>query len=103
VTVSRDARFLYVSNRTSGTVAVVDVRTRRVTATWQIGGSPDLGAVNAAGTVLWLTDTYGNAVYAVSTGSGAVLAKIAVSSSPLGLCVWPQPGRYALGGTGTLR
>jgi len=103
IVVSRDSRSLFVTNRTSGTVAVVDVVTRQVIATWKVGGSPDLGGLSANGNVLWLTDTYGNTVYALSTKDGAVLAKIAVGKNPLGLTVWPQPGRYALGGTGTLR
>jgi YVTN family beta-propeller protein len=103
IVVSRDSRSLYVTNRTSGTVAVIDVVTRRVTATWKLGGNPDMAGVSADGTVLWLADTYGNTVYALSTKDGAVLAKIPVGSGPLGLTVWPQPGRYALGGTDTLR
>jgi YVTN family beta-propeller protein len=103
IVVSRDSRSLFVTNRTSGTVAVVDVVTRQVTARWKVGGSPDLGGLSANGNVLWLADTYGNTVYALSTKDGAVLAKIAVGKNPLGVTVWPQPGRYALGGTGTLR
>jgi YVTN family beta-propeller protein len=103
IIVSRDSRSLYVTNRTTGTVAVVDVVSRQVTATWKVGGSPDLGGVSANGNVLWLGDTYGNTVYALATKDGAVLATIPVGKNPLGLTVWPQPGRYALGGTGTLR
>jgi YVTN family beta-propeller protein len=106
IIVSRDSHSLYVTNRTSGTVSVVDVVSRQITATWKVGGSPDLGGLSANGSVLWLADTYGNTVYALSTAgstAGAVLAKIPVGKRPLGLTVWPQPGRYALGGTGTLR
>ncbi len=103
IVVSRDSRSLYVTNRTSGTVAVVDVVSRKVTATWKVGGSPDLAGLSANGDVLWTADTYGNTVYALSTKDGTVLAKIPVGNNPLGLTVWPQPGRYALGGTGTVR
>lgn len=103
IVVSRDSRSLYVTNRTSGTVSVIDVVNRRITATWKVGGSPDLAGLSADGNVLWLADTYGNTVYALSTKNGAVLAKIPVGKSPLGLTVWPQPGRFALGGTGTTR
>ena len=103
IVVSRDSSSLYVTNRTSGTVSVIDVVTRRITATWQVGGSPDLASLSADGNVLWLADTYGDMVYALSTKDGTVLAKIPVGKSPLGLTVWPQPGRFALGGTGTLR
>ena len=101
---SRDAKLLYVSNRTGGTVSVVSFRTRRVVATWRIpGGSPDMGGVSADGRVLWLSGRYDGEVYAISTRTGGLLARIAVGSGPHGLCVWPQPGRYSLGHTGVLR
>jgi YVTN family beta-propeller protein len=101
---SRDSRFLYVSNRAAGTVSVVSFRTRRIVATWRIpGGSPDMGGVSADGSVLWLSGRYNREVYAISTRSGRLLARIPVGSGPHGLCVWPQPGRYSLGHTGILR
>jgi len=42
-------------------------------------------------------------VYAISTRTGRLLARIPVGLGPHGLCVWPQPGRYSLGHTGILR
>ncbi|MEA2717353.1 MAG: hypothetical protein QOI99_1670 [Actinomycetota bacterium] len=102
---SRDARSLYVSNRGSGSVTVIDFATRTVTATWQIpgGGSPDMGGVSPDGAVLWLSGRYDRAVYALSTADGHVIAKIPVGDKPHGLCVWPQPGRFSLGHTGVMR
>ena len=101
---SRDARFLYVSNRSAGTVSVISLRTKRVVATWTIpGGSPDMGGVSADGNVLWLSGRYDAEVYAISTRTGRLLARIPVGSGPHGLCVWPQPGRYSLGHTGIMR
>ena len=102
---SRDARFLYVTNRGEGSISVVSFRTRRVVKIWRIpgGGSPDMGNVSADGTVLWLSGRWNNVVYAIDTRSGRLLAKIPVGSSPHGVCVWPQPGRYSLGHTGILR
>jgi DNA-binding beta-propeller fold protein YncE len=101
---SRDARSLYVSNRNAGTVSVLDFRTRRIVATWQIpGGTPDMGGVSADGRVLWLSGRYRGEVYALSTRTGRLLARIRVGAGPHGLCVWPQPGRYSLGHTGILR
>src|SRR3569833_2234583 len=100
----RDARYLYVSNRSAGSVSVVSFRTRRVVKTWRIpgGGAPDMGGVSSDGKVLWLSGRYSNVVYAISTVSGKLLAKIPVGAAPHGLCVWPQPGRYSLGHTGIL-
>jgi YVTN family beta-propeller protein len=102
---SRNAKFLYVSNRSQGTISVISFRTRRVVHTWTIpgGGSPDMGGVSADGKVLWLSGRYNAVVYAISTTDGRLLAKIPVGAGPHGLCVWPQPGRYSLGHTGILR
>jgi DNA-binding beta-propeller fold protein YncE len=102
---SRDARFLYVTNRSEGTISVVSFATRRIVRTWSIpgGGSPDMGNVSADGRVLWLSGRWNNVVYAIDTRNGRLLAKIPVGASPHGLCVWPQPGRYSLGHTGVLR
>ena len=69
---SRDARFMYVSNRLAGTVSVVSFRTRRVVATWQLPlpASPDMGGVSADGRTLWLSGRYNAVVYAINTRTG---------------------------------
>jgi DNA-binding beta-propeller fold protein YncE len=102
---SRDGRFLYVTNRSEGSVSVISFRSRRVIAKWWLpgGGSPDMGGVSADGRVLWLSGRYNAEVYAISTRTGHLLARIRVGAGPHGLCVWPQPGRYSLGHTGILR
>ena len=102
---SRDGKFLYVTNRLAGSISVISFATRKVVATWQIpgGGSPDMGGVTANGRVLWVSGRYNGVVYAISTRTGQLLAKIPVGQGPHGLCVWPQPGRYSLGHTGDMR
>jgi YVTN family beta-propeller protein len=102
---SRDSKYLYASNRAEGSVSVISFRTRKVVTKWRLpgGGSPDMGGVSANGKVLWLSGRYSGVVYAISTASGRLLAKIPVGRGPHGLCVWPQPGRYSLGHTGILR
>jgi DNA-binding beta-propeller fold protein YncE len=102
---SRDSRSLYVSNRGEGSVSVVSFRRRKVVKTWHLpgGGSPDMGGVSANGKVLWLSGRYNAEVYAISTSSGRLLARIPVGQGPHGLCVYPQPGRYSLGHTGVFR
>ena len=83
---------------------MVDIATNTVRATWAIpGGSPDMGGVSADGKVLWLSGRYSGEVYAIDTTDGHLLARIKVGNGPHGICVWPQPGRYSLGHTGTLR
>jgi len=102
---SRNGKVLYATNRGEGSISVISFRTRKVVRKWRIpgGGSPDMGGVSADGKVLWLSGRYSGVVYAISTGTGRLLAKIPVGAGPHGLCVWPQPGRYSLGHTGILR
>jgi YVTN family beta-propeller protein len=102
---SRDARYLYATNRSEGSISVISFRTGREVAKWRLpgGGSPDMGGVSADGRVLWLSGRYDGVVYAISTRNGKLLAKIPVGQGPHGLCVWPQPGRHSLGHTGILR
>ena len=101
---SRDARFLYATNRDAGSVSVISFARRRVVATWRIpGGSPDMGGVSIDGKVLWLSGRYSGEVYAISTQTGRLITRIKVGTGPHGLSVWPQPGRYSLGHTGVMR
>jgi DNA-binding beta-propeller fold protein YncE len=103
--VSRDSRYLYVSNRNEGSISLISFRTERPVRKWHIpgGGSPDMGGVSANGRVLWLSGRYNGVVYAISTNTGRLLARIPVGSGPHGLAVFPQPGRYSLGHTGVFR
>ena len=103
--VSRDSKFLYVSNRREGSISVVDLATRKVATTWHLpgGGSPDMGGVSTDGKILWLSGRYNSVVYAIDTTNGAVIARVPVGRGPHGLSVYPQPGRYSLGHTGVFR
>ena len=101
---SRDAKQLYVSNRSVGTISVLSFRTRRIVATWHIpAGSPDMGGVSASGDTLWLSGRYDASVYAINTRTGRLMHRIPVGYGPHGVCVYPQPGRYSLGHTGVFR
>jgi YVTN family beta-propeller protein len=101
---SRDGRYLYVTNRRGASISVIDFNTRRVVAVWNLpGATPDMGGISADGRILWLSGRYSNAVYAISTSDGHLLATIRVPNEPHGLLVWPQPGRYSIGHTGIMR
>ena len=114
LTIARDGHKLYVANRGAhgmhgrpggpGSISVIDFASRTVEATWPIpgGGSPDMGNVNADGSVLWVSGRFDNVVYGISTDTGKVRT-LAVGHEPHGLTVWPQPGRYSLGHTGNMR
>jgi YVTN family beta-propeller protein len=103
--VSRDFKFLYVTNRGQGSISLIDLKSRRVATKWVLpsGGSPDMGNVSVDGSVLWLSGRHNSVVYAIDTRTGRLLASISVGAGPHGLCVWPQPGRYSLGHTGIMR
>jgi YVTN family beta-propeller protein len=103
--VSRDGRYLYISNRFQGSISVLDMATNKLVHKWRIpgGGSPDMGGVSPNGKVMWWSGRYNGVVYAMSTRTGRLLAKIPVGAGPHGVCVFPQPGRYSLGHTGNFR
>lgn len=103
--VSRDFKYLYVTNRKEGTISLIDLATRKVAKKWEIpgGGSPDMGNLSADGKVFWVSGRYHHVVYAIDTTTGKLIAKIPAGRNPHGLCVWPQPGRYSTGHTGIMR
>jgi YVTN family beta-propeller protein len=105
ISISRDARLMYVSNRAEGSVSVIDLATRAPIAKWELpgGGSPDMGGLSADGATLWLSGRYNREVYALDVRDGRLLARIKVGKGPHGLAVYPQPGRYSLGHNGVFR
>jgi YVTN family beta-propeller protein len=102
---SRDAKYLYISNRGEGSVSVLNLATQKLVAKWTIPGhgSPDMGGVSVDGKSLWLSGRYDDEVYVFDTSNGNLKARIKVGKQPHGLCVYPQPGRYSLGHTGNMR
>jgi YVTN family beta-propeller protein len=103
--VSRDSKYLYVSNRGEGSITLISTKTRKPSKKWWLpgGGSPDMGGLSPNGRVLWLTGRYNAEVYAIDTRSGHLLHRIRVGQGPHGLAIFPQPGRYSLGHTGVFR
>lgn len=104
---SRDARYLYVSNRGEGSVSVLEFASQKVVTKWKIpgGGSPDMGGVSADGKRLWLSGRYNGEVYVFDTDiqAGGLVRRIKLGVGPHGLAIYPQPGRYSLGHTGVFR
>ncbi len=105
ISISRDAKLMYVSNLGEGSISVVDLATRKVVTRWEIpnGGTPDMGGITPDGNTLWLSGRYSHEVYAFDTKDGHLQARIKVGKGPHGLAVFPQPGRYSLGHNGVFR
>jgi YVTN family beta-propeller protein len=101
--VSRDTRQLYVTNRAGGAITVIDFATRRIVAVWHIAGTPDMGNVSPDGSTLWVSSRYTSSVLVISTRTGRLIKSVPAGTSPHGLCLWPQPGRYSTGHTGVMR
>ncbi|MFU8850788.1 hypothetical protein ACNAW0_07355 [Micromonospora sp. SL1-18] len=103
--VSRDSKYLYITNRGEGTISLLDLATGKLATKWRIpgGGSPDMGGLSADGTIMWMSGRYHGVIYAIDTRDGHLIRKIKVGAEPHGLLVWPQPGRYSLGHTGIMR
>jgi YVTN family beta-propeller protein len=101
--VSRDTKSLYVSNRLNGTISVINFKSRQATATWNVGGSPDMMQLSPDGRQLWVTGRYNSSVQVVDTRTGALLHTIAVGLNPHGLSFFPNVGRFSLGHNGVYR
>jgi YVTN family beta-propeller protein len=67
--VSRNGRYLYISNRGQGSISVLDMATNTLVHKWWIpgGGSPDMGGISPDGNVMWWSGRYNSVVYAMST------------------------------------
>jgi DNA-binding beta-propeller fold protein YncE len=103
--VSRDARYLYVSNRLEGSFSVIEFATRSVVAKWYIpgGGSPDMLQLNPDGTQLWASGRYSATVYVMSTVTGQLIARIRVGAEDHGLTYFPNVGLHSIGHNGVYR
>jgi YVTN family beta-propeller protein len=101
--VSRDTRYLYVSNRDAGSISVIDFARRTVVATWKVGGSPDMFQLSPDGRQIWVSSRYNASVLVVDSDSGQVLSSIRAGAGDHGLTYFPNTGRYSLGHNGVYR
>ena len=101
--VSRDTRYLYVSNRDAGSISVIDLSARVVVATWKVGGSPDMFQLSPDGGQLWLSSRYNATVLVVNPDTGQVIQRIGAGSGDHGLTYYPNAGHYSTGHNGVYR
>jgi YVTN family beta-propeller protein len=101
ILLSRDQKSFYVSNRLEGTISVIDIATRKVTAKWNTGGSPDMGQLSPDGKHLWISSRYHAAVRVIDTTTGKVIATIPTEVGPHGLTYFPtSKSAHSLGHNG---
>lgn len=104
---SHDEKKIYASNRYEGSISVIDIATRKVTAKWKTGGTPDMGQLSPDGTQLWISSRYpimgrpNSDVRVVDTRSGEVIATIPTDRESHGLTYFPTSrGTRSLGHNG---
>ncbi len=101
ILLSHDESSLYVSNRLEGSISVIDIATRKVTARWNTGGSPDMGQLSPDGKQLWISIRSHAHVMVIETATGKVLARIPTDTEPHGLTFFPSSrGARSLGHNG---
>lgn len=100
--VATTATRAYVTNRTAGTVTVIDTATNAVLRTMPAGALPDDLAVKPDGTRLYVTSRENNTVTVVNTSTGTVAATIAIAN-PTAIAVNSTGSMvYVTSGTGTM-
>ena len=101
ILLSHDRKSLYVSNRLEGSISVLDIATRKVTAKWMTGGSPDMGQLSPDGKHLWISSRYHEHVMVIETATGTVLTRIPTGVQPHGLTYFPNsPSGRSVGHNG---
>ncbi len=76
------APYAYVANFGSNNVSVIDTATNTVTATVNVGNSPDGLAINPAGTRVYVVNTYSHNVSVIDTATNTVTATVNVGYYP---------------------
>lgn len=94
---------VYVPNSEDGTVSVIDSTTYQVIETFTVGKHPQHVVPSWDLTTLWVANNHGDSLTPIDPTTGALTHRIPVGRGPHGLTVWPQPGRYSLGHTGSMR
>ena len=90
ILLSHDEKSLYASNRQEGSISVIDIATRKVTAKWNTGGSPDMGQLSPDGKQMWISSRYGARVLVIDTTTGKVISRIPTDAGPHGMTYFPN-------------
>ena len=86
--------FVYVVNRDSKDVSVIDLVTNTVTATVGVGNGPIGVAITPDGAFAYVTNTSSDDVSVIRLSDNAVIATVAVGDGPIGIAITPD-GAFA--------
>jgi len=96
---SPDGMRAFVTRPTLGAVSVIDVPSKRVVATVEVGKRPTFIQVTSDGRKVWGTDTGGDEIYALDVANGTLLGKLTVGRGPNHLAIVGNTLYVTLGGT----
>lgn len=80
-----DGRHVFLSNRVSNTISIIDQQTLSVTRSFLVPGGPDDMELKRDGSELWVTSRWANRVSVVDLATYNVKHRIRVGRSPHGL------------------
>ncbi len=84
-----EARLVYVTNRNSGNVSVIDTATNTVVATVTVGALPQALAVTPNGAHVYVANRISNTVSVINTRTNTVVATVTVGAGPEAVGVGP--------------
>ncbi len=84
---------VYVANRSSNTVSVIDPATNAVVTTVAVGTQPTAVAVSPDGTRVYVANSGSNSVSVIDAATATVVATVAVGTQPVALAVSPDGTR----------
>jgi YVTN family beta-propeller protein len=91
VAFSPDSKLAYVANyftnTSNGTISVIDILNKTITATYTAGVGPNFLRMNKAGTLLFITNNLGNNFMIMDASNGDIIATIPTGSGPDGIAI----------------
>jgi YVTN family beta-propeller protein len=89
----------YMTSPILGTVSVIDVASKKVIATVEVGKSPTFIAVTSDGRRIWGADTGGDEIFALDGSNNSLLGKLTVGKAPNHLALVGDSLYVTVGGT----
>ena len=90
VAITPDGKKVYVANRYSNNISVIDTGTNKVIASVKAGLGPSGVTVNQAGTKLYVTNCEDGTISVIDTNSDTIAATLPAGKWPMGVAVSPD-------------